>query len=80
MRLGFKENVADIIKNIGGPENVSNASHCVTRLRLILVDDSLVNKEALEENELVKGTFAANGQFQVIIGPGLVEKVLQGVC
>ncbi|TDL32000.1 trehalose permease IIC protein [Jeotgalibacillus sp. S-D1] len=73
--MGFKENVADIIKHIGGAENVSNASHCVTRLRLILVDESLVNKEALEENELVKGTFKASGQFQIIIGPGLVEKV-----
>ncbi|PPA69383.1 PTS transporter subunit EIIC [Jeotgalibacillus proteolyticus] len=73
--MGFKENVADIVKQIGGPENVSNATHCVTRLRLILIDESLVNKKALEENELVKGTFSASGQFQVIIGPGLVEKV-----
>ncbi|MCD7035341.1 PTS transporter subunit EIIC [Metabacillus sp. GX 13764] len=73
--MGFKENVADLIKNIGGGENVSNASHCVTRLRLILKDESLVNTEALEANELVKGTFKASGQFQVIIGPGLVEKV-----
>jgi trehalose PTS system EIIBC or EIIBCA component len=73
--MGFKENVAGIIKNIGGAGNVSSASHCVTRLRLVLVDESLVDKEALEENELVKGTFSASGQFQVIIGPGMVEKV-----
>ncbi|MED3987379.1 glucose PTS transporter subunit EIIB, partial [Peribacillus simplex] len=73
--MDFKDHVSSIITNIGGSENISNASHCVTRLRLILVDESLVNKEALEENELVKGTFSANGQFQVIIGPGLVEKV-----
>jgi trehalose PTS system EIIBC or EIIBCA component len=75
MKMGFKENVSDIIKNIGGSENVSNASHCVTRLRLLLVDESLVDKDALEENELVKGTFSVNGQFQVIIGPGTVDKV-----
>ncbi|WP_425310964.1 PTS transporter subunit EIIC [Fictibacillus nanhaiensis] len=73
--MGFKENVSDIIKNIGGSENVSNASHCVTRLRLLLVDESLVDKDALEENELVKGTFSVSGQFQVIIGPGTVDKV-----
>ncbi|MCM3730318.1 PTS transporter subunit EIIC [Fictibacillus nanhaiensis] len=75
MKVGFKENVSDIIKNIGGSENVSNASHCVTRLRLLLVDESLVDKDALEENELVKGTFSVSGQFQVIIGPGTVDKV-----
>lgn len=73
--MSLKENVAHIIKSIGGADNVSNASHCVTRLRLMLVDESLVDKKALEGNELVKGTFSANGQFQVIIGPGLVEKV-----
>ena len=73
--MGFKENVSDIIKNIGGPGNVSSASHCVTRLRLVLVDESLVDIEALEANELVKGTFSASGQFQVIIGPGMIERV-----
>ncbi|GGC78445.1 PTS system trehalose-specific EIIBC component [Thalassobacillus devorans] len=75
--MGFKENVAKIIEHVGGPKNVTNASHCVTRLRLVLKDESLVNREALEENELVKGTFSANGQYQVIIGPGIVEKVYQ---
>ncbi|MFG6115850.1 PTS transporter subunit EIIC [Halobacillus sp. MO56] len=73
--MGFKENVASIIKHIGGAENVSNATHCVTRLRLVLKDENLVNQEALEDNELVKGTFSANGQYQIIIGPGTVEKV-----
>ncbi|MFB4162245.1 PTS transporter subunit EIIC [Alteribacillus sp. JSM 102045] len=73
--MSFNENVAKLIENIGGVNNVSNASHCVTRLRLVLVDESLVNQQELEENELVKGTFSASGQFQIIIGPGLVEKV-----
>ncbi|MBM7553451.1 PTS transporter subunit EIIC [Thalassobacillus pellis] len=73
--MGFKENVADIIEQIGGPENVNNVSHCVTRLRLVLADEKAVDTEALEENDLVKGTFLANGQYQVIIGPGVVEKV-----
>ncbi|THE12102.1 trehalose permease IIC protein [Bacillus timonensis] len=73
--MATKDQVSNIIKNIGGSENVSNATHCVTRLRLVLEDESQVNKEALEENELVKGTFSVNGQFQIIIGPGLVEKV-----
>ncbi|MCM3216839.1 PTS transporter subunit EIIC [Niallia taxi] len=73
--MELNNQVSSIITNIGGSNNVSNVSHCVTRLRLVLVNESLINKEALEENELVKGTFSANGQFQIIIGPGLVEKV-----
>ncbi|WP_010285125.1 PTS transporter subunit EIIC [Bacillus timonensis] len=73
--MAIKDQVSNIIKNIGGSKNVTNATHCVTRLRLVLEDESQVNKEALEENELVKGTFSVNGQFQIIIGPGLVEKV-----
>ncbi|WP_370224355.1 PTS transporter subunit EIIC [Cytobacillus sp.] len=71
----FNENVSSIIENIGGAENVVTATHCVTRLRLVLNSEELVNVKKLEENDLVKGTFSASGQFQVIIGPGLVEKV-----
>jgi len=71
----FKENVAQIIDSIGGKTNVQNATHCVTRLRLILHDQAQVDIEKLEENDLVKGSFLASGQFQVVIGPGLVDKV-----
>ncbi|MDM5227110.1 PTS transporter subunit EIIC [Cytobacillus sp. NJ13] len=71
----LNENVSSIIENIGGAENVVTATHCVTRLRLVLDNEELVDVKKLEENDLVKGTFSASGQFQVIIGPGLVEKV-----
>src|SRR5689334_1388914 len=71
----FKENVAQIIDSIGGKTNIQNATHCVTRLRLILHDQAQVDIEKLEENDLVKGSFLASGQFQVVIGPGLVDKV-----
>ncbi|WP_082235335.1 PTS transporter subunit EIIC [Halobacillus massiliensis] len=73
--MSFKENVTKIIENVGGASNVNSATHCVTRLRLILEDESAVDIKKLEENDLVKGVFSASGQFQVIIGPGTVEKV-----
>ncbi|MER2059557.1 MAG: PTS system trehalose-specific EIIBC component [Niallia sp.] len=70
-----KQQVSDIIEAIGGKENISAATHCVTRLRFALADESKVNKEKLESLDLVKGSFSTNGQFQVVIGPGTVEKV-----
>ncbi|EUJ39992.1 PTS system trehalose-specific EIIBC component [Brochothrix campestris] len=69
------EEVQKIIAAVGGKENVQTASHCVTRLRLVLKDDTLVDEAALDEIDVVKGSFSANGQFQVIIGTGTVEKV-----
>ncbi|WP_028402329.1 PTS system trehalose-specific EIIBC component [Ectobacillus panaciterrae] len=71
----YHQAARDILSQIGGKENVAAATHCVTRLRLALKDESVVNKEELEKIDLVKGSFSANGQFQVVLGPGIVEKV-----
>ena len=70
-----RQSVEQIIEAIGGKDNISTATHCVTRLRLVLHDESKVDTKALEDNELVKGSFSANGQFQVVIGQGTVDKV-----
>ncbi|GMA50838.1 PTS system trehalose-specific EIIBC component [Alicyclobacillus contaminans] len=70
-----KQSVAKILESVGGRENVVSATHCVTRLRLVLKDEQQVDKAALESNDLVKGSFSANGQFQIVIGPGLVDRV-----
>ncbi|KAF6652902.1 PTS system trehalose-specific EIIBC component [Paenibacillus sp. EKM301P] len=67
--------VEDIVKAVGGKDNIEASTHCVTRLRFALYDDKLVDKEALEQNDLVKGQFSSQGQYQVVIGPGLVDKV-----
>lgn len=69
-----RQEVKDIISAIGGKDNVSAATHCVTRLRLALKDDSKVDKAALDKINLVKGSFAANNQFQIVIGPGTVDE------
>ncbi|MDG4657769.1 PTS system trehalose-specific EIIBC component [Ectobacillus antri] len=64
-----------IVKAVGGKENIVAATHCVTRLRFALADEEKVDKEALESIDLVKGFFSTNGQFQVVIGQGTVDKV-----
>lgn len=69
-----KSDVRDIIDAIGGKENLQTATHCVTRLRLVLDDDTKVDKEKLAENPLVKGQFKADNQYQIVIGPGTVDE------
>ncbi|MCG1010621.1 PTS system trehalose-specific EIIBC component [Salinicoccus sp. ID82-1] len=68
-----RDDVRAIIEAVGGKENINAATHCVTRLRLALEDDSKVDKEKLDAIDLVKGSFAANNQFQVVIGQGTVN-------
>lgn len=69
------QKVAAEVNKAVGEGNIQAAAHCATRLRLVLKDPSKVDQAALDNNEDVKGTFEANGQFQIIIGPGDVNKV-----
>ncbi|ANK38369.1 hypothetical protein AOB58_1567 [Staphylococcus sp. AntiMn-1] len=54
---------------------MDTATHCVTRLRLVLKDDDKVDKDRLGDNDLVKGQFKADNQYQIVIGPGTVDEV-----
>lgn len=65
----------EIIDAVGGKENITSAVHCATRLRLTLVEESLIKEDVVTDIECVKGTFSAKGQYQIIIGPGLVNRV-----
>jgi PTS system trehalose-specific IIC component len=71
----IRETAEQIVHALGGQENISAATHCVTRLRLALRDEGKVNQAELDNIDLVKGSFSANGQFQVVIGQGTVDKV-----
>lgn len=73
--MDLKKSTTQIINAVGGKDNIAAATHCVTRLRFALKDEQKVNKEELETIDLVKGSFSANGQFQVVIGQGTVDKV-----
>ena len=65
----------EILKNIGGKENIKSMEHCATRLRLILKDKELINEKAIENIDGVKGQFFAAAQYQIILGTGFVNKV-----
>ena len=66
---------AEILPLIGGKDNVASAAHCATRLRLVLKDNEKADKEALDKLDYVKGVFLNGGQFQIILGQGVVNKV-----
>ena len=71
----YAKTAREILNCIGGGENVISSAHCATRLRLVLKDESKINMDALEQIELVKGNFNNGGQFQIILGTVIVDKV-----
>ena len=75
MALDYRKCAEEISAAIGGGSNVISAAHCATRLRLVIADNSKLNKAALENVDGVKGMFESNGQLQLIIGTGTVNKV-----
>jgi len=64
----------DIFANIGGKENIQRLSHCMTRLRLALKDDSKVNIDTLKKVDGVMGVIE-DDTLQIVVGPGTVNKV-----
>lgn len=66
---------ATVLKAVGGPDNINTAAHCATRLRLVLADNQTIDQAALDADPDIKGTFAAGGMFQIIVGPGDVDIV-----
>ena len=58
----------EILAAVGGSENIVSVTHCMTRLRFVLKDQSIPNKKKLESIKGVMGTNIAGGQYQVIIG------------
>ncbi|MBO1306073.1 PTS transporter subunit EIIC [Enterococcus sp. 669A] len=70
-----KEIAAKILELVGGTKNVQSATHCATRLRIITNDQDKIDMKAVENLDKVKGSFFNSGQYQVILGTGLVNKV-----
>lgn len=66
--MNLKETAPKIIDYLGGKENIKTHTHCMTRLRFVLNDDSKVNEEALKALKGVKGIVKQGGMFQVVIG------------
>lgn len=75
MAMDYAKCAKEIFDTVGGRSNLVSAAHCATRLRLVTVDNSKIDMKKLENINGVKGVFSNNGQLQLIIGTGTVNKV-----
>lgn len=73
--MNYHTTATALLPLLGGKENIASAAHCATRLRLVLVDDSKIDKTAIDRLDGVKGCFSNAGQIQIIFGTGIVNKV-----
>lgn len=64
----YQADVRALLEHIGGKENIRAVSHCMTRMRFVLVEPAKADTDRIEAIPAVKGTFTQAGQFQVIIG------------
>lgn len=62
------QNIDKLVEYIGGRENIATVTHCITRLRFVLNDESKVDAKAIEGLPMVKANFSTGGQYQVVIG------------
>ncbi|MBQ9478034.1 MAG: PTS glucose transporter subunit IIA [Selenomonadaceae bacterium] len=69
----YEKLAADIVKNVGGKENVSSLAHCVTRLRFKLKDESKANTDVLKAMDGVVTVVQSGGQYQVVIGNAVTD-------
>ena len=69
----------DIVKNVGGPSNVENVIHCITRVRFYLKDDNKAKDDVIKNMHGVLDVAKAGGQYQVVIGPA-VEEIGRASC
>ena len=73
--MDYRKCAQEIFETVGKRDNLVSAAHCATRLRLVTKDNSKVDMKHLENIDGVKGVFASNGQLQIILGTGVVNKV-----
>ena len=75
----YKAVAQQIIEVVGGPENIISVAHCATRLRLIVKNREIIDDKQVEAIDIVKGCFFTAGQYQIILGTGIVNKVYDEV-
>ncbi len=77
--MSDKELAMKIIEEIGGKENIESVQHCATRLRIVVRDKEKIDTKKVEELDKVKGSFFNSGQYQIILGTGLVNRIYDEV-
>lgn len=68
MAIDYRKTADELVKELGGDDNIVNVAHCATRLRFVLKDESVVNADKVSKIQGVITTVQAGGQFQVVIG------------
>ncbi len=71
--MDYKKTAAEIVELVGGKENISAHTHCMTRLRLVLKDNSKADEEALKKVDGIQGVVNKGGQYQIVIGPDVEQ-------
>lgn len=71
--------IANDIIEIIGKDNILSVTHCATRLRVMVKDREVINDKKMEKVAEVKGVFFTSGQYQIILGTGIVNKVYSEV-
>ena len=69
----FTKDAASLLEYVGGKDNIRAVTHCVTRMRFVLVDEKKADIKKIEALPSTKGIFTQAGQFQVIIGNEVSE-------
>ncbi len=71
--MDYKKTAADIVELVGGKENISAHTHCMTRLRLVIKDESKVREDELKKLAGIQGIVNKGGQYQIVIGPDVEQ-------
>ncbi|MBR5341657.1 MAG: PTS transporter subunit EIIC [Erysipelotrichaceae bacterium] len=71
--MDYKKTAAEIVELVGGKDNISAHTHCMTRLRLVLKDNSKINEEELKKVPGIQGVVNKGGQYQIVIGPDVEQ-------
>lgn len=79
MYMSEKQLAEKIVELVGGEGNIVSVRHCATRLRIVVSDKEQIQTDAVEALDKVKGSFFNSGQYQIILGTGLVNRVYDEV-
>lgn len=77
--MSEKQLAEKIVELVGGEENIVSVRHCATRLRIVVSNKDRIEADAVEALDRVKGSFFNSGQYQIILGTGLVNRVYDEV-
>lgn len=77
--MSEKQLAEKIVELVGGEGNIVSVRHCATRLRIVVSDKEQIQTDAVEALDKVKGSFFNSGQYQIILGTGLVNRVYDEV-